>query len=112
VPDRDLTYLKHILDCINDIELFVEGYTEDEFVSDKKTFNSSIRMFEVIGEATKKISTELKNDHPAIEWKKMAGLRDILIHDYEGVNLNALWQIIRVNIPELKTQIQKLIQNL
>ncbi|MBI2722267.1 MAG: DUF86 domain-containing protein [Bacteroidetes bacterium] len=111
MSDKDLTYLNQILDCIIDIELFVEGYSENLFVTDKKTFNSSIRMFEVMGEATKKISSDLKNKFPEVEWKKMAGLRDVLIHDYEGVDLSAVWQIIQINVPNLKMQIKKIIQN-
>ena len=109
--NRDIIYLKQILDCINDIESFVEGYSEETFVNDKKTFNSCIRMFEVVGEATKRLSQEFKNQNPDVEWKKMAGLRDVLIHDYEGINLNAVWAIIQLNIPTLKTQIQTIIQN-
>ncbi len=109
--NRDTTYLNHILDCINDIEHFIDGYSEQQFVTDKKTFNSTIRMFEIIGEATKKISPELKQNNSEVEWKKMAGLRDVLIHDYEGVDLNAVWQIIQIHIPTLKIQIQKIIQN-
>jgi len=105
LPNRDIIYLNHILDSITDIEDFVIGYNEITFIGDKKTFNASIKMFEVIGEATKKISTELKLRFSFIEWKKIAGLRDILIYNYEGVDLSAIWQIIRINLPILKIQI-------
>ncbi|MBC7694854.1 MAG: DUF86 domain-containing protein [Burkholderiales bacterium] len=98
------------MDCICDIELFVENYSVDAFMLDKKTFNSCIRMFEIIGEASKKVSSNIKSHHPEVEWKKIAGLRDKLIHDYEGVDLNAVWLIIKNNIPILKVQIQKIIQ--
>ena len=104
MPERNIQYLKHILDCIKDVEAFVEGHTEKTFVSDKKTFNASIRMFEVIGEATKRISTDFKNKNDHIEWRKIAGLRDVLIHDYEDVDLDAVWQIIKTNLPQLKME--------
>lgn len=107
--NKDLTYLNHILDCINDIEDFCKNYTEVEFIKSKITFNACIRMLEVIGEATKKISNETKNKFPEIEWKKIAGLRDVLIHNYEGVDLKSLWGIIQINIPELKQKINQII---
>ena len=69
-------------------------------------------MFEVIGEATKRISPELKSKHTNIAWKEIAGLRDVLIHDYEDVDLPAVWQIIQNDIPTLKTNIQKIINTL
>lgn len=109
MPERNLKYLKHIFDCINDIETFVEGYNENTFINDKKTFNASIRMFEVIGEATKRISADFKTQHNHIDWKRIAGLRDVLIHDYEGVDLDAVWQIIKINLPQLKKEIENLL---
>ncbi len=112
MANKDLTYLEHIIDSINDLELFVAGYSEETFLNDKKTFNASMRMFEIIGEASKRLSTELKNKNNSIEWKKIAGLRDVLIHDYEGVDIRAVWQIIIINIPELKKQIQTIIKTL
>lgn len=69
-------------------------------------------MFEIIGEASKKLSGELKSKYPEVEWKKIGGFRDVLIHDYEGVDLKAVWQIIENSVPQLKIQIQKIIQNL
>lgn len=110
MPEKDLTYLKHILDCINDIELFVEGYTMETFLSDKKTFNSSIRMFEIIGEASKRLSPAFISEHSQIPWKEMKGLRDVLIHDYEGVDLQAVWKIIQHNIPQLKKEIEQILK--
>src|SRR5437764_1140407 len=100
MSERDLQYLKHILDCIKDVETFVVGHTQTTFVTDKKIFNASIRMFEIIGEATKRIKSDFKDKNKHIEWKKIAGLRDVLIHDYEDVD--AVWQIINVNLPHLK----------
>ena len=112
MPKNDLTYLSHIFDCICDIETFCKDYTEESFISDKKSFNACIRMFEVIGEATKRISTETRNKYQEVEWKKMAGFRDVLIHDYEGIDLIAMWEIIQKNIPDLKQKIERIIKNI
>ena len=109
---NDLIYLNHILDCINDIEAFVVDFTEETFIQDKKTFNSSIRMFEIIGEATKRVSADLKTKNNYIQWKEIAGLRDVLIHDYQGVDLPAVWKIIQNDIPTLKTNIELIIKTL
>lgn len=110
MPERDLQYLEHILESINDIQIFVKGYTKETFVNDKKTFNAVIRMFEVIGEATKRISLDFKKNNDNVEWKKMAGLRDVLIHDYESVDLDAVWNIVESNLPQLKDQIEKFLK--
>jgi len=110
--NKNKIYLQNMLDSIIDIENFVVDYTEESFIEDRKTFSACIRMLEIIGEATKRISTDLKGNNPQIEWKKVSGLRDVLIHDYEGVDLGALWQSIQVNLPILKNQIQNIIKNL
>ena len=110
--NKNKIYLQNILDSINDIENFIVNYNEITFIEDKKTFSACIRMLEIIGEATKRIDNDLKNSHPEIEWRKVSGLRDVLIHDYEGVDLGALWQIIQINLPILKNQIQNIITNL
>ena len=110
MPERDLVYLKQIMDCIFDLELFVKDCNENSFIADKKTQSAAIRMLELIGEVTKRLSDELKHNNQNIAWKKIAGLRDVLIHNYEGVDISAVWQIIQINIPELKKQIQSLIQ--
>jgi uncharacterized protein with HEPN domain len=69
-----------------------------------------IRNFEIIGEATKRLSPELKNSYPDVSWKQIAGLRDILIHDYLKVNLNRVWGIIEQNLPPLKQTVETVLQ--
>lgn len=83
---RDYTlYLRDILDAMDAIEKFVEGVEFDEFKRDDKTSSAVIRKFEIIGEAAKKVSEEIKNKHTEVPWKEMAGMRDRLIHFYFGV---------------------------
>ena len=110
MPNRDLTYLNHILDCIVDVEQFVDGYNEETFIGDKKTFNSSIRMFEIIGEAANKIDKEFASKYPEVEWRKMAATRNIIIHNYTGIDYELMWEIVTKDIPELEFQIKNILK--
>lgn len=83
--------------------------TESDFLEDEKTQSAVIRELEVIGEATKRISDNYKNSHTEIPWKLMSGMRDVLIHDYEGVDPYTVWDTIQQNIPILIEQIKKLL---
>jgi uncharacterized protein with HEPN domain len=74
----------------------------ESFSADKKTINAVIRSLEVLGEATKHIPLSFRKKHPDIPWSKMAGMRDVLIHDYMGVDLKSVWNVIRNRLPELK----------
>ncbi|MCB1176206.1 MAG: DUF86 domain-containing protein [Leptospiraceae bacterium] len=105
----DLVYLKDIINAINDIEEFIIGMDQKQFLSDKKTIQACIRELEIIGEAVKNISSDIIESYPQIQWKAIAGMRDKLIHGYFGVKINLVWKTITEDIPFLKTEIIKII---
>lgn len=104
-------YLDDILTAVADVEVFIGDINYDTFVLDKKTVNAVIRSLEVLGEATKRIPTSFRQKHPEIPWNKMAGMRDVLIHDYMGVDLKTVWKVAQERLPELKSLLEKLISD-
>lgn len=104
-------FLKDIISAIDSIQLFVGGITLNDLTSDDKTSSAVIRKFEIIGEATKHIPAELKEKHPDIPWKTMAGMRDRLIHAYFGIDYKLVWNIIRDELPQLKNKLQAIIKH-
>ncbi|MGB9730055.1 MAG: DUF86 domain-containing protein [Thermoprotei archaeon] len=105
-------YLQDIIDSINDIEDFTQGMSFEDFARDKKTINAVIRSLEVIGEATKNIPKSIRERYPSVPWKKMAGMRNKMIHEYFGVDIKILWKTIKKDIPPLKQLIQDVLKDL
>jgi len=104
-------YVEHVFERAQKILLFTEGMTENDFMNDEKTQSAVIREFEVIGEAAKRITEDFRRKHNTIPWKLMAGMRDMLIHNYEGVDLFNVWDTIQNNIPALIADLKKIIPN-
>ena len=109
---NDLAFIEHILDSINAIEKFSKNMNKDKLMSDRLKQSAIVREIEIIGEAVKNISESLKKKHSEIEWKEIAGTRDKMIHHYFGVDLNIIWDIIKVNLPDLKDKILNIKQDL
>lgn len=107
----DSVYLRHVLDAIDRIEEYTGDITHTSFLADHLRQDAAIRQIEVIGEAAKKLSSELKDRHPEIPWKDVVGMRDKLIHDYFGVDLDAVWDTIEKDVPQLKDKIRAIIGN-
>jgi len=101
-------YLAHILECAQKIERYTED-GEKEFLSDSLIQDAVIRNFEIIGEAAKRVPAAYRKGHPEIPWRLMAGFRDVLIHAYEGVDLNRVWEIVQDDLPKVKEAINKIL---
>ncbi len=107
----DRVYLLHIRDAIQRvIEYTADG--ETAFFADTKTQDAVVRNLEIIGEAVKKLSKELRDANPGTPWKRIAGMRDKMIHEYFGINLRLVFEVVRLELPKLKTQVAVLIERL
>lgn len=106
----DLAYLRHIMDSIAKIESYATVQKE-EFMTVSHWQDAIIRNLEIIGEATKQLSKPLKEQYPDIPWRNIAGLRDVLIHNYMGVDLESVWNVIENDLPSLKEQLGRIITN-
>ena len=103
----DLVYVLDMLKSIAKIESYVSGIDEQEFLSNSETQDAVLRRLEIIGEASKQLSGSFRDSHPAVPWKKIAGLRDVLIHSYFGVNMERTWKVAKEDLSELKDNLQK-----
>jgi uncharacterized protein with HEPN domain len=101
----DHVYLKHILDAIEKINSYV-SVGHDAFMSTSHWQDAVIRQLEIIGEATKRLSVGLRSRYDEVPWRRIAGLRDVLIHDYMGVDLAAVWEITQRDLPVLKKHVE------
>jgi uncharacterized protein with HEPN domain len=108
----DFQRLQHILTAINEIENYVLNHTKETFIHNSMMRFASIKQFEIIGEASNQITDETKNDFPDIKWRDIVGLRNILVHEYFGIDEELVWQIIQDDIPKLKKDIQIILTQL
>ena len=101
----DAVYLKHILDAIHRIEEYVRKIEYSGFIENYLIQDGVIRQIEIIGEATKRLSNEIREKYTDIPWKDIVGMRNKLIHDYFGVDVDAVWETVKKDIPVLKKKL-------
>jgi uncharacterized protein with HEPN domain len=103
-------YLNDVLESIKKIERYTKGVRESGFCQDSQLQDAVLKRLEIIGEAVKNISVSIRKKHSEIPWKEIAGLRDVLIHEYFGVNQKRVWKVIINRLPILKKQIKQIIK--
>jgi uncharacterized protein with HEPN domain len=106
----DKERLRHILDAISDIEEFTKGTSYKAFSNNKMMKLAVVRLIEIIGEASTSLSDELKDEYIDIEWPVLKGIRNIVVHEYFGINYTIIWSSIQKDIPPLKIKLQNILK--
>jgi uncharacterized protein with HEPN domain len=106
-----LDYVEDIVDAMDKAEILLRGVTYDQFESDFRINFAVVRALEIVGEATKRLPMTLRDQYPNIPWKQMAGMRDRIIHGYDTVDLEIVWDVVKQDIPEIKPQIQQVLRD-
>jgi uncharacterized protein with HEPN domain len=109
--ESDLELVRHIYYEIQFCQKYTLNENLDSFLDNEVLKRAIVRSITIIGEASKKIDPDFRHEHSHIPWKKMAGMRDVLIHDYMGVDYELVWEVSTVHLPELLTDIQALLNN-
>lgn len=104
--------IEHALDAITEIETYTKNTTFDLFLADSMMRFACIKQLEIIGEACNHVDTSFKEEFPEIEWRKVVGLRHLLVHEYSGVDAALVWDVITNNIPDLKAQLVYIVETL
>ena len=107
----DTVYLRHILDAITTVEEYLHGVTEAKFKSTKLLQDGAIRQIEIIGEAVRHVSKDLQKTYSEVSWEDIAGMRDKLIHDYFGVDLEKVWLTAEEDLPPLKKKVLEILKD-
>ena len=103
-------FLYDILECIEKIERYISGITYEDFERDERTIDAVLRNLEVIGEAARNIPLEIRNRYYDIPWRKIVALRNVVIHQYFGVDLENIWKIITEDLPDLEEKVRSMLE--
>ena len=101
----DKVRLQHIVEAINEIDAYIQDTSQEDFVKNSMMFNATLRQLEIIGEASNRLSNDVVNKTPDIPWARIIGLRNLVIHEYFGVDDFTIWNVIKINLPDLKRKI-------
>jgi len=104
----DRLYLLHIAECIRKIQSYTGG--RESFFGDQKTQDAVLRNLQTMAESTQRLSDEFKARHPFTEWRKIAGFRNVLVHDYLGINLERVWEVVDRDLPILLTKVERALE--
>lgn len=106
----DRAFLLHIRDALREVREFVEGESYEDFLENRMVQNAVMRSFEVVGEATRRVSPEFREDHPEVPWRLMGDFRNKLIHGYFALDLEVIWKTATEDAPMLLGQIEGLVE--
>jgi uncharacterized protein with HEPN domain len=106
-----LDYIEDILDAMAKAEILIDDVTYEQFDADFRINFAVVRALEIMGEATKRLPISLRDKYPEIPWRNIAGMRDRIIHGYDSVNLQIVWDVVKKDLPQLKPQIQKILRD-
>lgn len=104
-------FVEDIMEAVNKVDHYIKGFTYEAFVKNEMAVDAVMRNLEIIGEASRNIPDDVREKYPDIPWGRMVGLRDIAIHEYFGVDLGIIWQIITRNLPETKPKIAAMLKS-
>lgn len=104
--------LRHILEPVGKIEFYLQGFDEEKFRQDEKTLSAVVWQLAVIGESVANLTRDLRNANPQVAWNKISGTRNHLIYGYFSIDFEIVWDTTQNNLPKLKTEIEKILENL
>ena len=102
--------LEDILESVDKISEYTKGISFDEFLNDSKTSDAVIRNFEIIGEASNRLPEEVRDEYPSVDWHRIRGFRNRIVHDYMGIDFQVVWHIKENFLPDLKNKIQSILE--
>ena len=106
-----LDYVEDILDAMEKAEILLNEASYEDFIADFRINFAVVRALEIVGEATKRLPMSVRENYPDIPWRNMAGMRDRIVHGYDSINLPIVWHVVKTDIPEMKPQIRKILED-
>jgi uncharacterized protein with HEPN domain len=107
---RDLVYLDHIHEAIERITAY-SAVGREEFFRNRMAQDAVVRNFEIIGEAVKRLSDDIKDRRPDVPWRRVAGFRNVLVHDYMNVDQEEVWNVVETHLPALRKAVEELLES-